>query len=128
MRLIVVAVLCLALGFGAGYAVFEKPWQDGGHLDKAWIENLTLHSNPRFKDSTCVHAHGPFYTCLLYSGQDSARYYGVTVTPDGHCFIAHATGLTAGMTVPSAGQVRTDQSLPTTLRGSHGGSCRPPRA
>jgi hypothetical protein len=64
MRLILVAIVCLAVGFGAGWVVFEKLWQSNAGIDYTSITTIEDRSAQAIKhgvlEVSCQEDHGPF--------------------------------------------------------------------
>jgi hypothetical protein len=86
------AVLCLAVGFGAGWAVFKKPWQSNTATDYSSVTSIEDNSAKAVKhgvlDVSCQEDHGPFYTCTACTDRNAGRGYDVTVRPSGRCLTA----------------------------------------
>src|SRR4051812_13447180 len=68
----------MAVGFGAGWAVFERPWESDPkpptRFTAASIEGVTGSVlAPRVRDVSCSRVHGPFYSCRAYTSANGER-------------------------------------------------------
>src|SRR4051812_1839675 len=117
----------MAVGFAAGWGVFERPWESKPKpATAASIQDATARAlGPRVRDVSCEAAHGRFYSCVVYTSEDGGASYAITVASDGRCL--HA-GLPSTPTLSrreamlarraarmsgGGGGFRTDVALPT---------------
>jgi hypothetical protein len=92
VRLLVVATVCLAIGFGAGWTVFARPWEADDEPDRFTLESVEHRARialgRRIRDVSCESAHGPFYSCRAYSAVNTGADYELTVAHSGRCLTA----------------------------------------
>jgi hypothetical protein len=127
MRVVLVAPLCLAIGFGAGWAVFEQPWTSEEQFNEASMERVMNKSVRGAKDVDCTPDHGPFYSCVVYSSVNGGQVYTAEASRNGRCFMAKATPSSGEEDDPWAAvleaqdedpyEFQTDPDLPTTFAG-----------
>jgi hypothetical protein len=87
VRVLVVGMMGAALGFGAGWAVFERPWEaEPATFTPESVERASAAAlGSRVRYVNCGSPTGPFYECRAYTSADTGADYRITVTNNGRC-------------------------------------------
>jgi len=92
VRVLVVGIVCMAVGFGAGWAVFERPWKGDDEPQTFTVESIERVSGkalaPRARHVTCDTVQGPFYSCRVLTAVNRGADYEVTVARNERCLLA----------------------------------------
>jgi hypothetical protein len=89
MRVVVVLVIGLAIGFGAGYVAFEEPISGDDGVTAGYVEDRLERSEILVKSSTCTKvggSGGKRWTCEAIAGLPGSANFALTydaiVQPD----------------------------------------------
>jgi hypothetical protein len=117
IRAALAAIVCVAVGFGAGYLAFGR---DSDDASASTFNRKSLKTSPMFKDARCSREHGPFWSCRVYSRADTGRDYDVEIAGNGRCFHASAAkygGRVAPFFMADSEGFSQDNDLPTAIYG-----------
>src|SRR3954469_21619263 len=120
MRLFLIAAVCLAAGFGAGWGVFEEPRGPASaplsQFTQPELERV-MATIPRARDVQCREDHGPFYECTVYTAANAGWVYDVVVRPNGRCYDAKFADMDEEEELGWENTIQRDSDLPRTYTG-----------